>query len=264
MTIGVPPLSLALGGLQAGDASPAGLRDLVPWARSIGFAAGHLNAAAPGLRARELDRSARRDLAATIRREGLDLSGADLWIPPEHFSDPAQVDRAAGAAIAAMELVAELACLVRGIGSVAARPCISIVLPENLSGAVKSQLATAADKAGVRLADHAPVAERTPSTGIDAGIDPAAALSAGKDPASLVSKLGPALASGRLSDLSRHVGGGRVVPGSRDGRLDLLAYIVALTTIEYTGWVVADTRSLAQPNAAAAAMVEAWTDQLNV
>jgi len=255
-----PPLSIALCGLLPSAPSGPGPREQIPWARAAGFDAVHLNAAAPGVRPRELDRSARRDLAAIIRREGLDLSGADLWLPPEHLLTPAHADRALAALSAAIELIAELSTLVRGIGTRSPRPVLSTLLPPDLSADALDLLASAAERAGIRIADHA-VPPREPNSRIEpalaVGLDPAAALSAGLDPAALVSKLGDRLASARLSDVSRTMGGGRVIPGSREGKLDLLAYAVALTTAEFDGHLCLDTRSLSSPDAPQSAL-ERW------
>jgi len=254
-------LSLALSAFTSTGAADSGLRETVPWAQRAGFAAVQLNAAAPGIRPRDLDRSARRDLAAIIRREGLDLSGADLWIPPEHFTDPVLADRAISAVTGAVELIADLATLVRGTGSAAPRPVLAVTLPPATADSTLTEFAAVADRAGVRIADHAvPPRPSNPAIepAIAVGIDPAATLASGLDPAAQASTLAARIASARLSDVSRHVGGGRVVPGSRDGRLDLLAYSIALTTSGFKGHIIADARSLPQPRAAAAAMLEAW------
>lgn len=262
-----PALSLALAGLQPAGTAPADLREIIPRARATGFAAIHLNTAARGIRPRDLDRSARRDLAAIIRREGLDLSGSDLWIPPEHFTDPGHSDRAVTATLGSIELVAELASLVRGIGSTAPRPVLSVALPSGVAGAILSGLAAAAERAGVRIADHAvPLRAADPSIepAVGIGLDSASLLAAGLDPVSQVSANARRLASARLSDVSRSIGGGRVIPGSREGKLDLLAYSVSLMTAEYSGWVVADTRSLADPDSAAALMLANWRNSLSM
>ncbi len=263
-----PPLSLALHGLTpAGPAGPT-LREQIPWARATGFAAVQPGATAAGVRPRELDRSARRDVAAIIRREGLNLSGLDLWIPAEHFTDLAHLDRAMAAMLGAIELAAELSLLVRGaLSGTFTLPVVSTMLPDEISREALTTLAAAADRAGVRIVDHAIPARPTdpaiePAIGI--GVDPAAALAAGLDPASLVSSLGKRLASARFSDVSRTVGGGRVIPGSREGRLDLLAYSVALATSEFAGHIIADLRSLPQPEAAAAQMLDAWRQSATV
>lgn len=255
-----PPLSIALCGLLPSAPSGPGPREQIPWARTAGFDAVHLNVAAPGVRPRELDRSARRDLAAIIRREGLALSGADLWLPPEHLLTPAHADRALAALTNAIDLIAELSTLVRGIGARGTRPVLSTLLPPELSADALDILASAAEHAGIRIADHAlpprePNPRIEPALGI--GIDPAAALAAGHDPAALVSRLADRLASARLSDISRTLGGGRVTPGSKDGKLDLLAYAVALTTTQFETFLCVDTRSLSSHDAPESA-VRLW------
>ena len=51
----------------------------------LGFRHVQLDATQPGLRPRELDRSARRHLAATLRRPEDSPIGVDLWVPASHF-----------------------------------------------------------------------------------------------------------------------------------------------------------------------------------
>ena len=68
----------------------------------LGYRYVQLSAAQPGLRPRELDKSARRDLLATLRRREMSPAGVDLWIPPDHFLASATVDRAAEAVVEAI------------------------------------------------------------------------------------------------------------------------------------------------------------------
>src|SRR5690606_31780409 len=63
-----PRLGIAMAGLDSerlglNPTAPHETRALIDWARASGFAAVQLNAAAPGIRPRDLDRSGRRDLA---------------------------------------------------------------------------------------------------------------------------------------------------------------------------------------------------------
>ena len=117
------PLSIAIAGLDAGPGHPwsrpgGGVdpRRAIEWV--AGFVASHgvrsiqLDVTMPEVRPRDLDRSGRRDLAALLRRCGLSISGLDLFIPPEHFSDAASEERAVGAAGHASGMLAELAGLV--------------------------------------------------------------------------------------------------------------------------------------------------------
>jgi sugar phosphate isomerase/epimerase len=71
------------------------------------------------------------------------------------------------------------------------------------------------------------------------GIDPAALLAAGANPASEVSRLTTPPVAARLSD---SVAGARVIAGS--GKLDVLAYQIALATKGYSRPVVVDLRGL--------------------
>lgn len=67
-----------------------------------------LDATAPGFRPRQLDHSARRDLASAIRRAELSLAGVDCFVPTEHLEDAATRDRAASAILAAVELAGQI------------------------------------------------------------------------------------------------------------------------------------------------------------
>ncbi|MCA3006322.1 MAG: hypothetical protein LW650_06985 [Planctomycetaceae bacterium] len=260
------PLSLALAGLlwpppdapaSTGAASaPAEvdaerLRPALTWAARAGFRCVQLSAAAPGLRARDLDRSARRDLAATLRRQGLALSGLDLWIPPEHFRLADRQDRAVSATLGAIELTTEL---VRLDGGPAARPVLAVGLPADIPDAVLSTLTNHAAHHGCTLADHAwPRTASSAAAGLGKGVDPAAVLMAGGDVLQAAAS-GP-LASARLSDVTF---AGRCGPGSPGGRLDLLAYHAALHAANWLSWVTLDLRLVPDQPRAAARAAEAW------
>src|SRR5690606_13026801 len=90
------PAALSIAGVRDDPAlKGAGPRAPIEAAAKAGFRAVALDASAAGLRPRDLDRSARRDLAALLRRLELAFAGLDLWIPPEHFASPEHADRAA-------------------------------------------------------------------------------------------------------------------------------------------------------------------------
>ena len=242
------PLALALLGITSVEIG-AEPRSQVRWAADAGYRALQLNAAAPGVRPRDLDRSARRDVAALLRRHGLTSSGVDLFIPPDHLADPTHADRAIGAIIGAIELAADLAELTAG------DPIFSTALPRdpNADDAIHA-IAEAAQARSVRVADHAwPPTDRPAGSPIGVGIDPAAVFlgandagDAPADPARAVPFLRDRLAGVRLSDLDAS---GRVPPG--DGRLDELAYLVAITTSCFPGRLVVDLRGLRRPADAA-------------
>ncbi|MFN0011263.1 MAG: hypothetical protein ACKVS8_06415 [Phycisphaerales bacterium] len=256
-------LSLALGGLEPPfEASAEGLRGALDWARAAGFRAVHLNAAAAGLRPRDLDRSARRDVAAILRRNELALSGLDLWVPAEHFADARHAERAVAAVVGAIELAAELRTLAgerAGAGSV----CVSIVLPRPVPGEVVGQLRARADAAGVRVADCAlPLGEASEGDERDpmaVGLDPAGMLLANVDACKEASRLGKRVACARLSDLSPS---GRIAPGDKGGRLSLTEYAVATALGCPDAPVVLDLRGVADPQRAAASALRAWAAAL--
>jgi sugar phosphate isomerase/epimerase len=233
-------LSLSLAGLAASDHS-SDPRAAVQWAAALGYRAVQLDASAPGIRPRELDRSGRRDLAALLRRLELSFSGLDLWIPPAHFADPAQADRALAATSAALELAADLSRLVAGDGS-----RVSVTLPEKATPALVESIASAADRVGARIADHQWPLRSGGDGPLGIGIDAATLLAAGADPAAEVSRLPGIPASARFSDFAP---GGRVAVG--EGRLDVLAYRVALATKGYMRSMVVDLRGVRNQETAA-------------
>ena len=239
-------LSLALSPFRAPPGSHP--REPVEWARLAGFRSVTLDATAPGLRPRELDRSARRDLAALLRRLELRLAGVELWIPGEHFTDGGSRDRAMGATLGAIDLVAELATLTQG------DRVLSVFVPPDAPPEVAHSIAQHALRASVRIANHAPTDEAR-SSPLDAGLDPAASLLAARDPISDAARLGSRLACARLSDASTI---SRIEPGSPGGRLDALAYSVALRGAGYSTPVVLDLRAVPSPTQAAARARARW------
>ena len=219
--------------------------------REMGFRHVQLSAAQPGLRPRELDRSARRDLAATLRRRELGVAGIDAWIPPAHFLDAARVDRAVAMVIEAIELAGDLGrCPV----------CLTLPADDSETGnpALASLVAAVVEPAqrrGVELADHAiPVAARE---GIGVGVDPAAWLARDEDPAAAVSRHAGRLVSVRLCDLL--TSGLRGPIGDRqERRLDVIAYKVAVSLACPQRPVVVDARQWGEPWAGLRQTVEAW------
>lgn len=235
----------------AGIVEPITLRPLIDWAAGLGFRAVHLNAAAAELRPRELSRSARRDLAATLRRAEVKLAGVDLWVPSGHFVAPEHSDRAFEAVREAVGFAAEMKGLVEG-GSVV---CVSLPQGE-AGGEARRVVGEFGASLGVVVADHAwPVPGET--EGVDGGgvgengaergwigigLDPAAVFAfagVGGDPGMEAARLGGRLVCARLSDLSAE---GRVEPGA--GRLDVEAYLAMLDAAGYRRTVVLDLRGL--------------------
>ncbi|QOJ01254.1 MAG: hypothetical protein HRU70_12460 [Phycisphaeraceae bacterium] len=242
--------ALALAGLTFPDeaARPAGTRALIEWAAARPPAARpravQLDATSPDTRPRDLDRSARRDLAAVLRRHGLGFAGLDLWIPPGHFVEPAHADRALAAALAAISLAGDLATLA---GDPRGR-VVCVELPANGSvegepmkatlAAVRAAIADAAARADVAVADFSRGFD-PPVGPLTAGIDPAGLLLAGLDPAMHAARLTITPAAARLADADASV---RRPLGL--GRLDPAAYLACLHARGFTGYPVIDLRAL--------------------
>ena len=229
-------LGLALAGTPTLE---RGTRAALDWASSGLVPIVHLDAAAPDCRPRGLDASARRDLAAAIRRRGLACSGLDMWVPSRHFADPAHQDRAVAAVLGAIELAAELA-------DKAGTGAPGVVSVHIGNAAVRADLLKGAQDHGVVLADHAwPSAEQTGDGPPDLGVDPAGVLMGGGDPAPAVLAAGPRLASVRLSDCGSE---GRTAVG--EGRLDTMSLLAALDASSYSGTLLIDLRGLGDADAA--------------
>lgn len=238
----LPQIALALGGIlpatvnaSAGVRGGVLVREQIAWATKSGVRAVQMDATAAGVRPRELDRSGRRDLAALLRRSELSCSGLDLFIPPEHFVQVDKVDRAVSAVVEALEMAAELSTLASGavvtrMGAGVLPVCL--LLPTETPASVRRTLAEHAERRGGRIADHAwPVHEDVDlSRTLAVGLDPAAILLAQGDPAQVAAQLGERIVSARLTDVARGIGATRVAPGSPSGRLDVLAYLVAIAT----------------------------------
>lgn len=238
-------MSLALAGLKA----PTTLRAQVEWAASRGFRAVQLNAAAPDARPRDLGRSARRDIAAMLRRNELTLSGVDLWIPAAHYLEPQRADHAISSTCEAIDFAADLAQLTSG------RAVLSLQLPEDRSGGalLMQTLTERCQRAGARIADHnwppAPASDVADPIGV--GLDPAAVLLAGgASPDQALAQVARRLVSARLSDIAST---GRVVPG--EGRLSLLEYLIAVTTVPAVTPLILDLRGLNDQSRAVDALV---------
>lgn len=228
------------------------------WGIGAGFRAIQLDAAAPGTRARELDRSARRDIAAFLRRSGVGLSGLDLWIPAAHFADPARGERAMEAALHAVDLAGDLSRLVEDPGAAT----VAMMIPAGWAGVAR--LGEVAERLGARIANHSIEDSADPATGsaggmsaVGIGVDPAALLQRGSDPARDVAGVWGrgALVQARLSDASEI---GRVQVGA--GRLDMSAYRASLEVAGYRKPVVLDLRGVAEQEGAAQAALSRWMD----
>ncbi len=235
--------------LTAVTASPAAaLREVA----AAGFRDVQFDARQSGLRPRELDRSARRGLAADLRRLELRPAGIDMWIPPEHFLDSARVDHAVHALLATIELAGELGGMP-----------VSLALPrpktsDHQGRDVLTTIRDACHRSGAMVADHAlPLRETEADEAIGIGIDPASLLASGEDPCAAVHAHAEHVISARLSDLD---GTGMRGPiGHQDGRLDWRGYQIALSAAGYKRPVVVDSRRWPEPWTGCRQTLALWT-----
>lgn len=256
-------IALSLSGLDRSGDRPwdGGVRAELAWALRLGYRTVVLDGMRAGLRARELDRSARRDLAALLRRQEMSIAGVDLWIPAAHFDDEQRVDRAVSATLGTIELAADLATLL-GIAEVGgSRGCVSVSLPTEPADALVSLVRAKAESCGVSVADHTFVAaddaaqkERLGRTGdqddpLGVGIDPPTVVAGGGDPAAIAHALGAGLKSARLANV---VASARVPLHAKGGAMDELGYLVALATSGYERHMVVDVRGVGDQAGAAA------------
>lgn len=247
--LGLPEISVSGAGFRAPQARS--VREIIDAIASMGLRGIALDATASGLRPRELGRSARRDLAASLRRRELELTGLDLWIPSEHFNDPAHAQRALDAANQALDMAGELATLVGG----RSRPVVSVLLPSDLDGESRQMLGASAQRVGAILADYTVFdTPPAPMPGLGIGIDPVFWLNDAQSPGKAVTRAGADLASARLCDTSAM---GRCVVGSTGGKLDLPSYAGALI-VSGQAWVTLDVRGVPDSALAVAKGVEAW------
>lgn len=244
-------------GAAGGDG--AALRDAIAWMAGLGLRGVQLSAAFAATRPRDLDRSARRDLAATLARHELLCSGIDLFIPPAHFSDPALVTRAVDAVLGAIGLASDLG-----------RVPLTAPIPAEGAAEARAVAAESALRLGVTMLE--PV-----TTGGDAGplrpeppflacVDTAAVLAAGGDPVSAVVSLGRSLGGVRVVDLLRSGLRGPILERG-ESRLDAGALRAALELAEPLSLAadgagrilpVLDARQWTTPREGVAASVARW------
>lgn len=233
--------------VESGD-----VRTTIERLASMRFRHVQLSATHRGLRPRDLDASARRDLLATLRRSEITASGIDLWIPTAHLLDPANVDRAVDAIQSAIRLASDLG-----------RCPLSLLLPKesdrDQSGnsttqspvpspidlnAMINSIASSADHHGVAIADHA--VPGSTWEGIGVGIDPPAWLAQNIDIIAALPAHGQRLVAARVSDLlTSGLRGPIGDPHHR--RLDAQAYHLTLAAVGFQRPVVVDARQWREP-----------------
>lgn len=228
--------------LREGSAWGGNARTALEWACGLGYRWVQIDAAMTGLRPRELDQSARREVLTMLRKRGAGVCGLDLFVPQAHFLDAAHMDRAVGAVREALSLAGEW-------GQAGQRLCVCVALPDGVVPALVHELVAHAEWVGAEVADCSwpgSIVER-----VGRAIDPAAVLAGGGDVVKAVAGLKPQPAVARLSDLDAS---GRVEAGS--GRLDAASYRVALSVAGYARPLVVDVRSLRDQAGAARRLLD--------
>ena len=221
-------------------------RRVIEWASGAGFRSVVLDAARPGVRPRDLDRSARRGLASALRRLELRLAGLELWIPAAHYASPASSDRAVSATLSAIDLLAELAALMETDRT------LTITLPAEGAEEAIDTVAQAAHRAEVRLASatwpRRPVEEAGNAAPVGLCLDPRAIIRDRGDPVALVTAWPGAPEAARWAFTS-----GR--PGEV---IDPVAYASALSVVGFAGAVALDLRDSADPESDATPALARW------
>jgi len=216
----------------------------IPVAASLGIRGVQLDASDPSMRPRDLDASARRDVASRLRRLGLVASGIDCFVPLERFADPERADRA-------MDAVKGSLVLAEALGRVP----VCMWLPHSPVGGVSEAIRLEADRRGVPVADFNPACRDQDASSI--GVDPAAELAEGRDPVAAVHAHGPRVAAARVVDLLRS--GMRGPIGEPGGaRLDAAAWRLALELASFPGLPVIDARQWADPEQGIRSSIERW------
>lgn len=230
----VPVLACALRGVSR---RVGGARAGLAWCAARGVRRVMLDATDRELRPRTLDRSARRDLAALLRRHELETTGIDLLVPAEHFEDGALVDRALSAAVAAVGLVSELASL----GACGPDPAVCVAVGAQTDEAVLESLSSAGERGGVRVVLLTPME----------GVSPIAL------------ELGPMVragvdGAGRIAALGTRVGLVRVDRFDRSTLSAVPGCVAALSVVSPGAIGVADLTDSADPSRAWEACAAAW------
>lgn len=234
-----------------------GAVESLAWISSIGARGVQLSAAQPGLRPRELDAGARRDLRATLRRLELVCSGIDAWIPVERWLDGSTVEHTLDVVRQCCSLAAELGhvpvCLTLP------GPCQDPPREERRAEAVAEAI-RAAQTHDVCLADltwstRQPRAE-LPHPPVGGCIDPAVLLANACRPVPVITAAAGRVVAARVVDLLRN--GARGPIGTLDGQLDPVEYRVALESCRFSGLPVIDARQWADPRAGVLHTMNVW------
>ena len=208
--------------------------------RGAGVGAVTVWAAEPGMRPRSLSRSARRDVAARLRRAGVRCVGVELWVPRQHFDEPGRVDGAVEALVSCVSFATELAELTDGSAALHT----SLPMSDGWLHPAASTVVDAALGDGVAVIDHGElgVSDAGENAGVRAGVDAAACVLRGEDPGDVVLANASRVASVRVGDA---VGNARVRLGR--GELDLTGLVIAWSPVASKPGLVIDLRGVDSP-----------------
>ncbi len=190
-----------------------------------------------------------------LRRTELELAGIDLWIPPEHYTDPDKSERAMETLQQTVVLATELARLAGG----RSRPMVSVTLPAGLPESDRGVINQLGERHGALIGDHAPDGPDSMGSGIAGlvvAVDPASCIMGGVSPEQRVHRCGAL----RLTDANTN---GRCIVGSSGGRLDLAGYAGACLTSGQR-WIITDAWGIEDGERAIDAAVSVWRDAVRL
>jgi hypothetical protein len=190
-------------------------------------------------------------VSSLLRRLELECTGLDFLIPSGHYIDPARADRAAGAAMAAIELAADLG---RASLTVEFSAALTGSNRDDPSRALLDAIIAHAERFGVALANLGSVA--APIDGLGIALD-LPGLAAQRSLTSAVAALKTAaIVSVRCSGVTET---GARVPFGRDSRIDPAECQLAIAGAGYQRAVVLDARGWADPLAGLEQSAAAWS-----
>lgn len=232
--------------------------------RDAGLSRVTMSAAETGMRPRDLSRSARRDIAAQLRKGGVSCIGVELWIPQRHFAEGEHQQRAVDALTDAIRYAAEMSELTDGAAALhtslplATDEDSSEQLPTVIHPCTRAVLDDAASH-GVDVIDHGVfgTSDQGMSAGCSIGIDCSLEVMRASDPVDKLLHHSSRVRSLRLSDA---VGGSRVRIGSGD--LDMFKLIITWSTLREKPALVIDLRGIESPEIALTATIDAYESML--
>ena len=233
--LSVPVLACSTRGLAE---RVGGARAALRWIAERGLRSVTLDATDRELRPRLLDRPARRELAAVLKRLELVCAGVDLLIPAEHFDDPQHADRAVSAAGDAIGLASEF----RSLGAGVSEPVVALAMGVDPVAGVIEAVVSRAERDGVIVA-----ALSTGVPGLRGAMELGVLARSGVEASARVIEMGARLGQVRIDRFDRQT-------------LSTVPACVAAMSVASPGAIgVADLTDCADPERALAAALRSWT-----